>query len=61
MENRQEKLELAKARGELVERKAVKRFLAERARMERDSWIAWSFTPDASIRKGPGGMPYHLE
>lgn len=36
------KFELAKARGELVERKAVKKFLAERARMERDQWLSWA-------------------
>jgi len=34
--------ELDKAKGELIERKVVKRFIAERARMERDSWISWA-------------------
>ncbi|MGH6864876.1 MAG: hypothetical protein ACREDO_01540 [Methyloceanibacter sp.] len=45
----QQKLELAKARGELIERKAVKKFLAERARMERDSWLAWASAVSARI------------
>jgi hypothetical protein len=43
------KLELAKARGELVERKAVQRFLSERAHMERDQWLAWSSAVSARI------------
>ena len=43
------KLELAKARGELVERVAVKRFLSERGRMERDSWIAWASAVSARL------------
>ncbi|HEY8005258.1 MAG TPA: hypothetical protein VIE66_00265 [Methylocella sp.] len=33
---------LAKARGELVARADVRKFLADRARMERDQWIAWA-------------------
>jgi hypothetical protein len=45
----QQKLELGKARGELVERKAVKKFLAERARMERDSWLAWASAVSARL------------
>jgi hypothetical protein len=43
------KLELAKARGELVERVAVKRFLSERARLERDSWLAWASAVSARL------------
>ena len=35
-------LELAKARGELVARVDVRKFLADRARMERDGWISWA-------------------
>jgi hypothetical protein len=43
------KLELAKARGELVERVAVKRFLTERGSMERDSWLSWASTVSARL------------
>jgi hypothetical protein len=43
------KLELAKARDELVERTAVKRFLSERGRMERDSWLAWASAVSARL------------
>jgi hypothetical protein len=50
----QEKLELAKARGEVVECKAVKRFLAERARMERDSWLAWASAASARLAASLG-------
>jgi hypothetical protein len=49
MKIEQQKLELAKARGELVERKAVKKFLAERARMERDQWLAWASAASARL------------
>jgi len=48
------KLELAKARGELVERVAVKRFLSERARMERDSWLAWASAVSARLAASLG-------
>src|SRR5262249_40169300 len=48
------KLELAKARGELVERKAVQRFLSERAHMERDQWFAWSSAVSARIAASLG-------
>ena len=50
----QQKLELEKARGELVERKAVKKFLAERARMERDSWLAWASAASARLAAALG-------
>jgi hypothetical protein len=50
----QQKLELAKARGELVERKAVKKFIAERARMERDSWLAWASAVSARLAASLG-------
>jgi hypothetical protein len=43
------KLELAKARGELVEREAVKKFLTERARMERDQWLSWASAVSARL------------
>jgi hypothetical protein len=36
-----QQIELEKARGELVEREAVKRFISERGKLERDSWLAW--------------------
>jgi hypothetical protein len=45
---------LAKARGELVERVAVKRFLSERARMERDSWLAWASAVSARLAASLG-------
>jgi hypothetical protein len=48
------KLKLAKARGELVERVAVKRFLSERARMERDSWLAWASAVSARLAASLG-------
>jgi hypothetical protein len=38
----QGKLALAKSRGELVEQAEVTKFLSQRARMERDSWLAWA-------------------
>ena len=47
-------VELAKARGELIERKAVKRFLAERGRMERDSWLAWASAVSARLAASLG-------
>ena len=50
----QQKLDLAKARGELVERKAVKKFLAERARMERDQWLAWASSIAARLAASLG-------
>lgn len=34
-------LELEQRQGALVQRKAVDRFLFERARLERDSWMSW--------------------
>jgi hypothetical protein len=48
------KIELAKARGELVERAAVEKFLADRARMERDQWIAWASTVAGRLAVGLG-------
>jgi hypothetical protein len=50
----QQKIELARARGELVERKAVKKFLAERARMERGSWLTWSSAVSARLAASLG-------
>lgn len=54
MKIEQGKLELAKARGELVERKAVSKFLTERARMERDNWLAWASAVSARIAASLG-------
>ena len=36
------KIALARTRGELVEQAAVTRFLSQRARQERDAWLAWA-------------------
>ena len=47
-------IELAKARGELVEKAAVKKFLADRARMERDQWIAWASAAAGRLAAGLG-------
>jgi hypothetical protein len=49
-----EKLELDKARGELVERKTVNKFLAERARMERDQWLSWASAVSARLAASLG-------
>lgn len=50
------KIELAKAKGELIERAAVKKFLADRARMERDQWISWASAASGRLAGalGPG-------
>lgn len=48
-------IELAKARGELVERAAVRKFLADRARLERDQWISWA-SAAAGRLAGPLGV-----
>jgi hypothetical protein len=50
----QQKIELAKARGELVERKVVKKFLGERARMERDQWLSWASAVSARLAASLG-------
>jgi hypothetical protein len=50
----QGEIEIAKARGELVERAAVKKFVADRARMERDQWIAWSSAIAGRLAAGLG-------
>jgi hypothetical protein len=50
----QQKIELAKARGELVERKVVKKFLGERARMERDQWLGWASAVSARLAASLG-------
>jgi hypothetical protein len=44
-----QQIELEKARGELVEREAVKRFISERGRLERDSWLAWANAVSARL------------
>ena len=60
MKIEQGKLELAKARGELVERREVKKFLTERARMERDTWLAWTSTVSARLAASLGVDHSHL-
>jgi len=47
-------LDLAKARGELVARAEVRKFLADRARMERDSWLAWASAASARLSAATG-------
>ena len=42
-------IELEVRKGQLVERKAVKKFLAERARMERDQWLSWASAVSARL------------
>jgi hypothetical protein len=44
-----QQIELEKARGELVDRAAVKRFISERGRLERDSWLAWASAVSARL------------
>jgi hypothetical protein len=43
------RIEIAKASGELIERAVVKRFITERAQMERDAWLAWSSATSARL------------
>ena len=43
------RLELSRRKGELVERAAVRKFLADRARMERDRWLSWSSAAAARL------------
>jgi hypothetical protein len=50
----QGEIEIAKARGELVEKAIVKKFIADRARMERDQWIAWSSAVAGRLAAGLG-------
>lgn len=47
-------LELARSKGELVERAAVRKFLTDRARMERDQWLAWSSAAAARLASALG-------
>jgi len=49
-----QQIELEKARGELVEREAVKRFISERGRLERDSWLAWVSAVSARLAASLG-------
>jgi len=60
-----QQIELQKARGELVEREMVKRFISERRRTERDSWLAWvsavSARLSASFGLDHGGVFATLE
>ena len=48
------RLDLAKARGELIERAVVRKFIAERARMERDRWLAWASAVSARLAASLG-------
>lgn len=43
------KLALAKARGALIERTTVGKFIAERGRMERDRWLSWASAVSARL------------
>ena len=36
------RLELARIRGELIDKKLVKRFISERVGMERAAWLSWA-------------------
>jgi hypothetical protein len=49
-----QQIELEKARGELIEREAVKRFISERGRLERDSWLAWVSAVSARLAASLG-------
>ncbi len=44
-----DQLELDRARGILVERDGVRRFLVERAKLERDSWVGWASRASTTI------------
>ena len=46
------RLELSRRKGELVDRAAVRKFLADRARMERDRWLSWSSAAAARLAAG---------
>lgn len=48
------RLALQRASGDVVERAAVRRFLVERARMERDDWIGWTSAVAARIAAALG-------
>ena len=43
------RLELKKAMGEVVDRAAVRKFIAGRAQMERDEWVAWVSAASARL------------
>jgi hypothetical protein len=47
-------LELRVRKGELVEKIVVKRFLVERARMERDQWLTWASAASARLAASLG-------
>jgi hypothetical protein len=49
-----QQIELEKARGQLIEREAVKRFISERGRLERDSWLAWVSAVSARLAASLG-------
>lgn len=48
------RLALRRVSGEVVERAAVRRFLVDRARMERDDWIGWASAAAARIAAALG-------
>jgi hypothetical protein len=43
------RLELEKAKGDIVDRAAVRKFIAGRAQMERDEWTAWVSAASARL------------
>jgi hypothetical protein len=48
------RLDLARARGELIERAVVRKFISERARMERDRWLSWASAVSARLASSLG-------
>ena len=43
------RLELEKAKGEIVDRAAVRKYIAARAQLERDEWMAWVSAASARL------------
>ncbi|XWN32166.1 MAG: hypothetical protein ROR55_03355 [Devosia sp.] len=50
-----EQLELERTRDELIERETVQRFVAGRAKLERDAWLAWASRAAAVLASELGG------
>ena len=48
------RLSLKRASGEVIERATVKRFIAARAQMERDEWLAWASAASARLAAALG-------
>lgn len=55
-----ERLALSKDRGELIDRETARRAIFERARGERDAWIAWSSRMAATLAAELGVDPSAL-